>query len=164
LKFDIRDGIYHIYQKKIVSDASPTSSATAQTSALTATPTPSQPLATRAARTPATGASRAAFTANAPSPNADPLPTATGAGKLPLGVLRKKVTTRLSKAPIGAVLEELGTQAGVKIELGENVPAYRLDAVLTKTTLRYALEQVTRAAKLTYTFTDHHTILVDSRS
>jgi hypothetical protein len=133
LKFDVRDGIYHVYTKKNAPDT-PAAIPTMEGEKFDSKPEP--------------------FTAS----------TAGKKGKLSLTVLKRKVTTKLAKAPIGAVLEELGAQAGVKIELGDNVPAYRMDAVLTHTTLRYALEQVTRVAKLTYTFTDHQTILVDSRS
>jgi hypothetical protein len=128
LKYEVRDGIYHVYLKK---GGEPTVTPLMDT----------QKVDTR------------------------PEPMAGGKhGKLSLTVLKRKVTTKLAKAPIGAVLEELGAQAGVKIEIGENVPAYRLDAILSHATLRYALEQVTRVAKLTYTFTDHETILVDTRS
>jgi hypothetical protein len=81
-------------------------------------------------------------------------------GKLPASVLNHIVNTRLIKAPIRVVLQALGDQAGVKIELDPQVPAYRLDAFLIKTSLRYALDQVTTAANLTYRFTDHQTILV----
>jgi hypothetical protein len=142
LKFDIRDGIYHIYRKK-----APLSFPTLPKVAAPAAATPSveEPMNSKPTVTPA-------------------ISEGPKTGRLSLLVLKRKVTTKLAKAPIGAVLEELGAQSGIKIELGENVPAYRLDAVLNHTTLRYALEQITRAAKLTYSFTDHRSILVDTRS
>jgi hypothetical protein len=133
LKYDFRDGIYHIYRKKPAVTTAPVQPATQ---------TPTDP--------------------STSSANAQVI-VPKKPGKLPLSVFKKRVTTKLSKAPIGAVLEELGTQAGISIELGDNVPAYRLDAVLNNTTLKFALEQVTRAARLTYKLTDHHTILVDVR-
>jgi hypothetical protein len=58
------------------------------------------------------------------------------------------------------VFAELSKQTGVKIEVDPSVPAYKLDAFLIRTSLRYALDQVGAAAKLLYKFTDTNTILI----
>ncbi len=81
-------------------------------------------------------------------------------GKLPIGVLTHRVNTRLHKAPIRTVLDTFAEQAGVKIELDPHIPAYKLDAFLLNTSLKYALDEVTHAANLAYKFTDHQTILI----
>lgn len=83
--------------------------------------------------------------------------------KLPPNVLAKRLTTRFHKAPLKDVLEEFTAQTGIAIEIDPKVPAYRMDAFLINTSLRFALEQVTRAANLCYKFTDHDTIIVAPR-
>ena len=65
-------------------------------------------------------------------------------------IFAQKVTTRVSRAPLADVLASLGAQAKVTIELDPNVPAYRIDAFFIKTSLRYALDRVCKAAGLRY--------------
>lgn len=64
--------------------------------------------------------------------------------------LAQRVTTRASRAPLAEVLASLGAQAKVTIELDSKVPAYRIDAFFIKTSLRYALDRVCKAADLRY--------------
>lgn len=75
-------------------------------------------------------------------------------------VLTRKVTTKLNKATIADVFAELGKQADVKFELEKGIPAVRLDVFLNKTSLRYALEKVSKAVDLKFQFTDHGTIQI----
>lgn len=81
-------------------------------------------------------------------------------GKLPESVLTKVVTTRLDRVDLRALFAELSKQTGVTIEVDKAVPAYKLDAHLIKTSLRYALNTVCDAANLKYVFTDNLTILL----
>lgn len=98
------------------------------------------------------------------------VPPANSAGK-PIGqksqildksVLAKRITTRLEKVEIRALAAELTKQTGVQIEVDSAVPAYRLDAFLLKTSLKYALDRITKAARLNYTFTDRNSILIQN--
>jgi type II secretory pathway component GspD/PulD (secretin) len=74
--------------------------------------------------------------------------------------LKKKITTHMSKADIRAVFSAFEEQSGVKIKVDDSVPAYRLDAYLNNTSLKYALDTITRAAKLSYHFSDANSIVV----
>ena len=64
--------------------------------------------------------------------------------------LAKRVTTRLPKADLRAVFAAFSTQTGIGITVDESVPRYRVDAYLKATSLKYALNEVTRAAGLTW--------------
>lgn len=77
-------------------------------------------------------------------PAAKPLPS------LAPETFSRKVTTRLNRAPIADVFAAFGAQAKVAIEVDPAVPAYRVDAFFAKTSLRYALDRVCKAAGLTY--------------
>ena len=93
----------------------------------------------------------------------DPKPqkrTVTPVGPLPKSVLRHHVTTKLTKADIRGVFAELSKQSEVPIEVDKAVPAYKLTAFLKDTSLKYALDHVTKAANLQYRFTDNGTILI----
>jgi type II secretory pathway component GspD/PulD (secretin) len=81
-------------------------------------------------------------------------------GTLPAGVLQKKVSTKLAKADIRVLFAQLGKQTGLTIEVDPAVPAYKLDAYLINTSLKYALDQITGAAKLQYKLTDNMSILI----
>lgn len=74
--------------------------------------------------------------------------------------LAKKVNTDLKKATLKEVFAAFSEQTGVKIEIEEGVPNYKMDCALKAQTLKYALDRVTKAAKLIYKFTDHATILI----
>jgi type II secretory pathway component GspD/PulD (secretin) len=79
-------------------------------------------------------------------------------GKLPQTVLNKIVKTHLVKVDMRALFTELGKQTGVRFEVSERVPAYKLDAFLNGTSLKYALDNITEAAGLQYRFTDRQSI------
>jgi type II secretory pathway component GspD/PulD (secretin) len=79
---------------------------------------------------------------------------------LDASVLNIKVSTRLQGAEIRKVLQELSAQSGVPIEVSPEVKALRVNAMLVDTSLRYALNSITQAAKLAYSFTPKGTILV----
>lgn len=81
-------------------------------------------------------------------------------GKLPETVLNKRVTTRLDKVDFRVLISNLSQQTGVAIEVESSVPAYKLDAYLINTSLKYALETICSAAKLQYKFTDSQTIAI----
>ncbi len=80
---------------------------------------------------------------------------------LPVSVLQKKVSARMTKTEIRTVFENLSKQTGVKIEISPTVPAYRIDTYLLKTSLKYAMDRITEAAGLEYKFTDRNSILVN---
>lgn len=85
-------------------------------------------------------------------------------GTLDKSVLNKRITTRLQKVDFHALVGELSRQSGVKIEVAEDVPAFQLDAFLRRTSLKYALDRITKAARLNYVFTDRNSILIQSGS
>lgn len=82
-------------------------------------------------------------------------------GTLPTSVLAKKVTTRLQKREIREVMDLMAKQTGVTIEISEEVPAFKLDAFLINTSLKFALDEITRATKLKYRFTDQLSIVIE---
>ncbi|MCW5942842.1 MAG: STN domain-containing protein [Fimbriimonadaceae bacterium] len=84
-------------------------------------------------------------------------------GRLPDAVLAKTVTTRLQKADLREVLKTLSDQTGVPIELDISVPLYKIDAFLIKTSLKYALDNICRAANLEYAFTTELSLRVASK-
>lgn len=81
-------------------------------------------------------------------------------GTLSTDVLARRLTTKLAKKDIRSVIIEFGRQTGIKIEVDKSVPAFRVDAFLKATSLKYALDQVTEAAGLEYRFTNQLSILV----
>jgi hypothetical protein len=81
-------------------------------------------------------------------------------GKLPESALLKTVTVRLPKTDLRAVLAEFTKQTGVRIEADASVPLYKLDVFLSKTSLKYSLDLICRAAGLKYALTNAMSILV----
>lgn len=79
-------------------------------------------------------------------------------GKLSESVLAKKVTTRLQKIDLRTLFAELGKQTNLSIEVGKDVPNYKIDAFLIGTSLKYALDNITKAAGLSYRFTENLSI------
>lgn len=75
-------------------------------------------------------------------------------------VLNKKINTRLDQVDIRKAIAEISKQAGVPIEVAPEVKALKVNAYLIETSLRYALNSITQAAKLTYVFTNKGTILI----
>lgn len=85
-------------------------------------------------------------------------------GRLPETVLAKTVTTRLQKADLREVLKTLSDQTGVPIELDITVPLYKIDAFLIKTSLKYALDNICRAANLEYAFTQELSLRIAAKN
>lgn len=85
-------------------------------------------------------------------------------GKLTDQDLQKTVTTKLSRADIRQVFTEFSSQSGVTIEVDKKVPAYKVDAFLVKTSLKYALDVVTKAAGLTIVRTDNKTLRIELKA
>lgn len=81
-------------------------------------------------------------------------------GTLPTTVLNKIVTTRLQKKEIREVIAMLAQQTGVTIQIAPDVPAYKLDAFLLKTSLKFALDEITTATGLKYEFTNELSIAI----
>lgn len=102
--------------------------------------------------------------APAPQPKAEPKPEPKPEekpkGKLPETVLTKTVTTKLEKADLRALFTEFGKQTEITFEVDAAVPAYKLDAFLTKVSLKSALAQICEATKLEFVFTERLTILI----
>ncbi|MCU0316992.1 MAG: hypothetical protein MUC92_10405 [Fimbriimonadaceae bacterium] len=99
---------------------------------------------------------------NSSTGQSQPAPTAPR-GTLTDRDLQARLTTRMSMADIRDVFREFSRQTGITIEVAENVPAYKVDAFLIDTSLKYALDVVTTAAKLRYTRTNNRTILIEVR-
>ena len=79
---------------------------------------------------------------------------------LPMTVLDAKVSARVQKGDIRKLFGEFAKQANVRIELGPEIPAYRIDAYLLNTSLKYALDKITDAAGLEYKFTENYSIAI----
>lgn len=105
-------------------------------------------------RTPAPAETAANANRTTPTPPARPK------GILPQTVLARRVTTRLPKVDLRALMVELGKQAKVTIEVDASVPQYRLDAFLINTSLRWSLDEITKAAGLEWRLTDQLTIQI----
>lgn len=73
--------------------------------------------------------------------------------------LGRRVTTRLSRAPLADVFASLDKQAKVTIEMDTSVPAYRVDAFFVGSSLRYAMDQICKAAGLRYEFADNKIVV-----
>lgn len=82
-------------------------------------------------------------------------------GTLPTTVLAKRVTTRIQKKEIREVLATLAQQTGITIEVSPDVPEFKLDAFLINTSLKFALDEITKATKLKYRFTDTLSIAIE---
>ncbi|MFQ3587921.1 MAG: hypothetical protein SNJ74_08460 [Fimbriimonadaceae bacterium] len=75
--------------------------------------------------------------------------------------LNRRLTTRLPKVDLRALMVEIARQTGVTIEVAPEVPAYRLDAFLIDTSLKYALDTITHATGLTYRLTNHQSVRIE---
>lgn len=93
-------------------------------------------------------------------------PTGTPVAARPAGMVteldfQKRLTTRLAMTDIREVFAEFTKQTGVMIEVHPSVPAYKIDAYLVNTSLKYSLDVITRAAGLTYSKTNNKSILIE---
>lgn len=82
-------------------------------------------------------------------------------GTLTAQQLNRRLTTRLPKVDLRVLMVEIARQTGVTIEVAPEVPAYRLDAFLIDTSLKYALDTITNATGLTYRLTNHQSIRIE---
>jgi type II secretory pathway component GspD/PulD (secretin) len=73
--------------------------------------------------------------------------------------LGRRVTTRLTRAPLADVFASFDKQTKVKIEMDTSVPAYRVDAFFVGSSLRYAMDQICKAAGLRYEFADNKIVV-----
>ncbi len=71
-----------------------------------------------------------------------------------------KLKTNLKRIELKALCEALGKQAGVQIILDSAIPAYKMDAVLNNVTLKFALDELCKAARLNWSFTSSGQILI----
>jgi type II secretory pathway component GspD/PulD (secretin) len=88
------------------------------------------------------------------------VPKVPNSGKLSDAVLKKAVSTKLAKTDIRVVLAHLSAQTSVAIEIDPSIPAYKIDAFLANTSLKFSLDQITKAAGLKYRFTNNLSIQV----
>lgn len=62
----------------------------------------------------------------------------------------KIVTVKSYKAELKTVLQKLSDQTGIPFVIDPSVPNYKMDIVLLKTSLKYALDQLSSAAHLQF--------------
>lgn len=74
--------------------------------------------------------------------------------------LAARLTTKLKRTNIREVFEMFTAKTGVQIVVDETVPNYTIDAYMVKTSLKFALDKVTKAAGLKYDFNDGKTVRI----
>lgn len=87
-------------------------------------------------------------------------PTTPTAGRVSDADMRKRLTTRFAAVDIRELFADFTRQTGVKIEVAADVPAYKVKAFLIDTSLKFALDTVTKKAKLQYTRSETNSLLV----
>ncbi|MBX3118143.1 MAG: hypothetical protein KF784_03695 [Fimbriimonadaceae bacterium] len=95
-----------------------------------------------------------------PTPQ-QPVQTAAPKGTLNVNVLNKLLTTRFQKTDLRAIIADISKQTGVTLEVSADVPAYKMDAFLINTSLKYALDTICEATKLSYKLTNNLSILIE---
>jgi type II secretory pathway component GspD/PulD (secretin) len=161
LQTDLKDGIYfvHVARNAIVKTVTPTVFPTTVSLSTTPTLTP--------AKIPTTVVTKPIVTKlvvakpEVTKSVAVLIPVET-LGPVPSVELQRHVTTRTSKSDIRALFAEMSKQTGVKIVVDAKVPAYKLDAFLINTSLRYALNKVTHAAGLAWKLPQNRTVVITS--
>ncbi len=96
-------------------------------------------------------------------PKPQPKPESKPMGRLTEKDLQKKITTRLSKAEIKTVFAEFSLQTGLIIEVADSVPAYKVDAFLLDTSLKFGLDALCGPAGLRWKLTDTLSILIEKK-
>lgn len=96
-------------------------------------------------------------------PKPSPKPEAKPMGRLTERDLQKKVTTRFSKAEIKTVFADFSLQTGLIIEVADSVPAYKVDAFLLDTSLKFGLDALCGPAGLKWKLTDTMSILIEKK-
>lgn len=74
--------------------------------------------------------------------------------------MEQPVTVKLMMTDFRTLLGEMSRQTNVMIEIDENVPRVKVDAVFNATPLRQALSVLVKAANLEFVLTDHYTVRV----
>jgi type II secretory pathway component GspD/PulD (secretin) len=74
--------------------------------------------------------------------------------------LETEITLRLADNDIRTVMRAIATKSEIPIEVASDVPSFKINAYLTKTTVRDALNTLTKAAGLAWSETDRGTILI----
>ncbi|MEQ1823653.1 MAG: hypothetical protein ABL949_14185 [Fimbriimonadaceae bacterium] len=75
-------------------------------------------------------------------------------------IINSVLKTNLKKTDIRVLCQELGKQAGVQIILDSSIPSYKMDAVLDRVTLKFALTELCKAAGLNWSFITSGQILI----
>jgi hypothetical protein len=153
LKFDLQNDIYYVGKKGKTSPPIPLPE---RNPLPLVNPAPNNPLPLgNTGSTPSmapidipnpAGSAQATFQARAP--------------KVTEADMKRRVTTRYNLVDIRDLFADLSRQTGVKIEVAAGVPAYKVKAFLINTSLRFAMDTVTKTARLKYSATDVGTILV----
>lgn len=99
----------------------------------------------------------------ATKPGTTPAPAAPVTRSVTARDLQRRVTTRLTRTDLRLIFAELQKQTGIVIEIDPAVPELKADAFLINTSLKYALDVLTDAARLTYRMTEKGTILISPR-
>ena len=143
-RFDVRNSIYYVSRRaSIGADHSP------------GVGSPSTP--TGLPETSGIDTGRIDTSQKNTNPGDPPAPTT---GKLADADLRRRLTTRLNLVDIRNLFAEFSRQTGIPIEVDDNVPNYQVKAFLIDTSLKFALDTVTKKAKLRYIRTENRSIRV----
>jgi len=79
-------------------------------------------------------------------------------------MLSRKVNLNLEKVDLRTACAEMTRQTGVPIEIAQNVGSFRINALLTDTPLKSALQAITEPANLKYSLTNHGTVLISKNT
>ena len=98
-----------------------------------------------------------------PATKAAPGPS--GAGLAPSGPdLNKKITVKETKIALRDLMHLLSNQTGIDIVVAHDVKDYKLDATLVGKTLKYALDTITKSARLQFYVRDSGDVLVENKA
>ena len=151
LKYDLQSDIYYLSKKSKMAApavADPIKPSPAGTTGTTPTMTPIENRLDPQSKPPVIGT---------PPPVTLKAPTPT---QLTDADLRKRLTTRFNLVDIRDLFADFARQTGVKIEVAADVPAYKVKAFLIDTSLKFAMDTVTKKAKLKYAKTDNQSLMV----
>lgn len=174
LKYEIQNGVYFVNQAKSVLKEQPKTAPKTDTTPLKSDPTnkpetTTKPESTVKTDTTGTTANKTAKpevkseTKSSSNIAVTPVKTSNASPAPRPEALKRIVTTKLSKVDIRALFTELGRQTDVKIQVGQDVPAYKLDAFLKSTSLKFALDSICNAASLNYTLTGN-TVTISTKN
>lgn len=98
-----------------------------------------------------------------------PVGSGTGKPALPVGRLTDedlkavKVTTKFEKTDLRVVFAEFEKQTGIRLEVTNNVPDYKIDAFINNKNLLDTLLMITKATGLTFRKSEFRSIIVDRK-